>query len=103
MGYRLGFGQQQRRQPSALRGLQPGELAKPLALGEWHVIMRLEHFKAARLDDAMRRILLEEQLEEFIDERVRRLQAGEPVEPLRFDCDVSIDVEPHSSDSSDLT
>ena len=51
---------------NALRGLQPGELATPLAIGEWHVIIRLENFKAARLDDAMRRTLLEEQLDEFL-------------------------------------
>ena len=58
------------------------------------MIIRLENFKAARLDDAMRRTLLEEQLDEFLNERVRRLQAGEPVEPLRFECDASLIIAP---------
>lgn len=85
-----------------LRGLQPGQLAKPLTLGDWHLIMRLEHFMPARLDDAMRRSLLDEQLEQFLDERVKCLQAGESVEALRFHSDFSADVEPQPSDSSEL-
>ena len=88
---------------AALRGLQPGELAKPLVLGEWHLIMRLEHFKPARLDDAMRRTLLQEQLESFLDQRVKLLQTGQPLEPLHFDSDVCSDLAPQTSDSSDLT
>ena len=86
----------------ALRGLQPGELAKPLSLGEWYLILRLEHFAPARLNDAMRAVLLEEQLDAFLDERVKRLQAGEPVEELQFDCDVSVEMDSRSSDASDL-
>lgn len=78
----------------SLRGLQPGELAKPFVLGEWYVILRLEHFAPARLDDEMRSLLLKEQLDAFLDSRVARLQAGEPVEELRFDPDVSSEVEP---------
>lgn len=86
----------------ALRGLQAGELAKPLSLGEWHLILRLEHFAPARLDDEMRSDLLNEQLEAFLDERVKRLQAGKPVEELQFDCEVSEQSESPSPDASDL-
>ena len=71
----------------ALRGLQPGELAKPLVLGEWHLIMRLEHFSPSRLDETMRQCLLNEQLDAFLDDRVRRLQADEPVEKLTYTSD----------------
>ena len=69
----------------ALRGLQPGELAKPLVIGEWHLIMRLEHFSPSRLDEGMRQTLLNEQLDAFLDERVRKLQANEPLEELSYD------------------
>lgn len=86
----------------ALRGLQPGELAKPLTLGGWHLILRLEHFAPARLDESMRRTLLLEQLDSFLDERVKRLQAGDPVEALSFDCDASTAVDTQSSDESEL-
>ena len=87
----------------ALRGLQAGELAKPLSLGEWHLILRLEHFTPARLDDDMRSVLLDEQLEAFLDERVKRLQAGDPVDDLRFDCDSPKQSETQNLDASDLT
>ena len=87
----------------ALRGLQPGELAKPLVLGEWHLILRLEHFSPARLDEAMRHTLLQEQLDAFLDERVKRLQAGESLEPLQYDCEDNVPSSPGSSAPSDLT
>ena len=58
--------------------------------------------RPARLNDAMRAVLLEEQLDAFLDERVKRLQAGEPVEELQFDCDVSVEMDSRSSDASDL-
>ena len=86
----------------SLRGLQPGELAKPLSLGEWHLILRLEHFSPARFDDAMRDTLLNEQLEAFLDKRAKLLLAGEPLEPLRFDSDASSVVEQGSDKSADL-
>ena len=64
----------------SLRGLQPGELAKPFVSANGMTILRLEHFAPARLDDEMRSLLLKEQLDAFLDSRVARLQAGEPVE-----------------------
>lgn len=70
-----------------LRSLQQGEVSRVQQLGEWNLILRLEHLTPSRLDDETREVLLQEQLDSFIDERVRRLQAGEPVEPLHFDPD----------------
>ena len=70
-----------------LRSLQQGELSRVQQLGEWNLILRLEHLAPSRLDDETRQVLLQEQLDSFLDERVRRLQAGEPVEPLHFDSD----------------
>ena len=68
-----------------LRGLQPGEVKAPQQLGEWHLILRLEQLSPARLDDAMRRTLMDEQLDAFLTDRVTKLLAGEPVEPLLYD------------------
>lgn len=68
-----------------LRALQPGALRAPEHLGEWHLILRLEQLSPARLDDAMRQTLLDEQLNAFLDDRVTKLLAGEPVEPLHYD------------------
>lgn len=72
-----------------LRSLQPGEILRPQALGDWHLLMRLEHLHPARLDDTMRHDLLREQLGAFLDERVRQLQAGEPLLPLHYSADHS--------------
>ena len=38
----------------SLRSLQPGEISRPLKLGVWHLILRLEHF----LPQSLMRILL---------------------------------------------
>ena len=86
----------------ALRGLQPGELAKPLSLGGWHVILRLEHFSSARLDDSTRQTLLHEQLDAFLVERVKSLKAGNVVEALCYETDADSAKVNNSSGSSDL-
>ena len=68
-----------------LRALQPGEVRPPEQLGEWHLILRLEQLSPARLDNAMRQLLLDEELNTFLSNRVAKLVAGEPVEPLHYD------------------
>jgi hypothetical protein len=70
-----------------LRSLQQGEISRVQQLGEWNLILRLEHLTSSRLDDETRLVMLQEQLDGFLDERVCRLLAGEPVEPLHFDSD----------------
>lgn len=72
-----------------LRSLKAGEVLRPQALGEWHILIRLEHFYAARLDDDMRQTLVREQLDEFLDSRVQCLKNGQPVPPLFFHTDIS--------------
>ena len=68
-----------------LRSLQPGEVKPPQDLDQWKVILRLEQLTPARLDEDMRRNLLNEQLETFLDDRVQRQLRGEPLEPLHYD------------------
>ena len=78
-------------QPEALqiilRSLRPGELSAPRRLGEWHVLMRLEQLKPARFDDVMRKRMQQEALNEFLEQRVKRVLAGEAesLEPIHYD------------------
>ncbi|MCL1465865.1 peptidylprolyl isomerase [Argonema galeatum] len=66
------------RQPHPLIGQllsvsQPGQLWQPRALAEWFVIVRLEKFMPAQLDDAMRRRLIDEMFETWISEQVKKM------------------------------
>jgi parvulin-like peptidyl-prolyl isomerase len=56
---------------------QPGQLWPPTRLGEWFVIVRLEKFFPARLDDATRQRLLDELFNTWLIEQVKvTLQAN---------------------------
>lgn len=70
-----------------LRGLRPGEISSPKLLGEWHVLLRLEQLTPARFNDELRSRMQDEALNEFLNNRVNRLLAGEAVqlEPLYYD------------------
>lgn len=70
-----------------LRAMRPGEISPPRVIGEWQVLLRLEKLTPARFDQAMRAQLLQEELDLFLQRRVERLIAGEPVEPLHYDPD----------------
>lgn len=56
---------------------QPGQLCPPTRVGEWVVIVRLERFIPAQLDDAMRQRLLNEAFNEWIKEQLQGLQASD--------------------------
>ena len=71
---------------AVLRALRPGETPPPLVLGEWQVLLRLEQLQPARFDQAMRRHLLEQQLNALLETRVRQRLAGEAPEELTYDC-----------------
>ncbi len=51
---------------------QPGQLWSPIQLGEWFVILRLEKFVSAVLDDTMRQELLNGLFEGWIQEQVQQ-------------------------------
>ena len=70
-----------------LRTLRPGELSAPRQLGGWHVLMRLEQLKPARFDDAMREQMQQEALNDFLEDRVKRILAGEAdnLDPIYYD------------------
>jgi parvulin-like peptidyl-prolyl isomerase len=57
---------------------KPGQLWSPRPLAEWVVIVRLEKFFPAQLDESMRRRLIDELFEIWLQEQTKK------VEPLRF-------------------
>ncbi len=54
---------------------QPGQLWPPTALGEWLVIIRLERFIPAQMDEPMRQRLLNELFNNWLQEQLNRVNA----------------------------
>ena len=52
---------------------QPGQLWPPTRVGEWFVVVQLEKFFPARLDDPTRQRLLDELFNTWLIERVQGL------------------------------
>lgn len=52
---------------------KPGQLWPPRALAEWFVIVRLEQLIPAQLDEAMRRRLIDEMFETWINEQIKQM------------------------------
>lgn len=52
---------------------QPGQLWQPLALAEWFLVIRLEKFFPAQLDDSMRRRLIDELFENWLREQLQQV------------------------------
>ena len=65
-----------------LRGCQEGELLAPFFLVDIWLILRLEQWQGARLDDAMRSTLLEELFDQWLEQRITTLIEGRTPEPL---------------------
>jgi parvulin-like peptidyl-prolyl isomerase len=53
---------------------QPGQISAPTRVGEWLVLVRLEKFIPAQLDDPMRRRLLDECFNTWLQEQLSKLQ-----------------------------
>jgi len=50
---------------------QPGQLLPPTRIGEWFVVVRLENYFPAQLDDAMRQRLLNDLMEEWLQAQTK--------------------------------
>lgn len=61
---------------------QPGQIWTPRPLTEWTVIIRLEKFMPAQLDESMRRRLMDELFETWVREQIGK---NGPLKPLRSD------------------
>ena len=79
------LGQLQPELAERLRHLQQGDLRPPERIGPWWLLLRLEQLNPARLDEAMRQRLLQEQLDTWLNARVDSLLAGEQPEELHYD------------------
>ncbi|WP_017327792.1 peptidylprolyl isomerase [Synechococcus sp. PCC 7336] len=53
-----------------LASSQPGQLMSPLHLDKWYIIVRLEQFLPAKLDDVMQKTLLKQLFDDWLKERV---------------------------------
>jgi len=60
---------------------QPGQLWSPRALAEWTVVIRLEKFIPAQLDESMKRSLVDEMFENWLREEVGKLGTLKPLRP----------------------
>jgi hypothetical protein len=58
---------------------QPGQLWPPRPLTEWMIIIRLEKFIPAQLDDAMRLRLIDELFETWLREQLAQIRTLEPL------------------------
>jgi parvulin-like peptidyl-prolyl isomerase len=67
-----------------LRTLRPGQLHPPKRLGEWTVLLRLEQLTPARFDTPMQDLLLQQQLDAFLNERVRMRLTGQTPDPIYY-------------------
>jgi len=67
-----------------LRRLQPGEINPPMRLGDWMVLLRLEKLIPAVFDQGTRQRLIQVQLDEFLQDRQKRLLAGDPLDNLEY-------------------
>lgn len=51
---------------------KPGQLVPPTRVGEWIVIIRLENFISAKLDDGMRQRMLDEMFRQWLNEQTEK-------------------------------
>ena len=80
----MALGQLQPELADRLRTLRQGELREPITAGPWWVLLRLEQLTPAKLDDAMRQRLLQEQLNSWLDQRCDAVLRGEKLDPLHY-------------------
>ncbi|QPN65822.1 peptidylprolyl isomerase [Synechococcus sp. CBW1006] len=65
-----------------LRVGRPGQVWPPFQAGAVWVVLRLDELQPARLNDDLRSRIIGELFEEWLQDRVRQLLAGEPLPPL---------------------
>jgi parvulin-like peptidyl-prolyl isomerase len=59
---------------------QPGQLWPPTRVGEWFVVVRLEKFLPAKLDDGTRQRMLDELYNSWLTDQVKAALNGQPVD-----------------------
>lgn len=69
---------------SRLEQANEGDLIGPFAIGEMHVLLRLDTRITTRLDEAMHGQLINELYAEWLQRQVAALLAGESIEPMEY-------------------
>lgn len=67
---------------SHLRRGRPGQLFEPFQAGESWVVLRLEQFLPAELNEATRNHMMGELFDEWLEQRLQLLLEGQPLPPL---------------------
>ncbi|MEL7313345.1 MAG: peptidylprolyl isomerase [Cyanobacteria bacterium J06559_3] len=57
---------------------QPGQIWPPKRIGEWYVVVRLEKFFPAKMDDAMRQRLMDELFQQWLKEQFQQTPISLP-------------------------
>ncbi|MEO0989006.1 MAG: peptidylprolyl isomerase [Cyanobacteria bacterium J06639_14] len=57
---------------------QPGQIWPPKRIGEWYVVVRLEKFFPAKMDDAMRQRLLDELFQQWLKDQFKQTPISMP-------------------------
>ena len=57
---------------------QPGQVWPPKRIGEWYIVVRLEKFFPAQLDDAMRQRLMDELFQKWLQEQIQSTLVSVP-------------------------
>lgn len=61
-----------------------GDLIGPFAIGEMHVLLRLDTRITTRLDEALQTQLLQELYNAWLDRQLQRLEVGDSIEPPEY-------------------
>lgn len=62
----------------------PGVLIGPVVIGDYHVVLRLDHRIDTRLDETTQPQLVEELYRDWLKRQIEALSAGESLEPLEY-------------------
>ena len=61
-----------------------GDLISPFAIGDMHVLLRLDTRITTRLDEALQSQLLQELYDAWLDRQLSRLEVGDAIEPPEY-------------------
>ena len=61
-----------------------GDLISPFAIGDMHVLLRLDTRITTRLDEALQSQLLQELYDAWLDSQLSRLEVGDAIEPPEY-------------------
>lgn len=67
-----------------LASASEGQLIGPFAVGDMHVLLRLDTRITTRLDEGLQQQLIEELYCEWRDRQIERLLAGDTIEPIEY-------------------